>query len=154
MARLLKKLRPGSEAHLALMRSIRAQARAPFPSHFRCTAQIFVAIGGTADMPKIRNGVQSAVYYPQRPRDVFSVLLVSSQPANSRSTAAAIRNRRWSWPFLATSISPTGRPPARGRGSEIAHRSKKLTQLVLRTRIACLARKVSGVPTSDNFGAT
>jgi hypothetical protein len=46
--------------------------------------------------------------------------------ARTRSTAA-IRNNLRSWPLRATSISPTGSPPARGRGSEIAQRSKKLT---------------------------
>ena len=38
-----------------------------------------------------------------------------------------MRNSRRSWPLRTTSISPVGRPPSRGSGSEIAQRSKKLT---------------------------
>src|SRR2546421_224909 len=55
------------------------------------------------------------------------------QAASIRSTAAAIRNSRPSRPLRAASMRPTGIPPAAGNGSEIAHRSKKLTIAVLRS---------------------
>jgi NAD(P)-dependent dehydrogenase (short-subunit alcohol dehydrogenase family) len=55
-----------------------------------------------------------------------------SYAAKSRSIAAAIRNNLRSWPLRATSISPTGSPPTRGSGIEIAQRSKKLTSAGLR----------------------
>jgi len=63
-----------------------------------------------------------------------------------------MRNSRWSWPFLATSIKPTGSPPSRGNGREIAHRSKKFTQFVLGPTKAFLAKKPSTVITSDILG--
>jgi hypothetical protein len=59
-----------------------------------------------------------------------------------------------SCPFRAINISPTGNPPARGMGSEIAHKSKKFTIPVLPASKAVLAIKPSGVVLSDSKGAT
>ena len=78
----------------------------------------------------------------------------SGQPASALSTAAAILNRRRSWPLRPTSISPAARPLCRGNGSDIAHRSKKLAGLVLRRSIAFLRPKSSGTATSASVGAT
>src|SRR5215475_934104 len=47
--------------------------------------------------------------------------------ASNRSTAAAMRNRRWSLPLRAISIRPVGSPPSRGIGKDMAQRSKKFT---------------------------
>ena len=74
--------------------------------------------------------------------------------AKRRSTAAAIRNNLRSWLLRATSISPTGSPPARGSGSEIAQRSKKLTIAGLRRSSPFLAVKPSLLETSAIVGAT
>src|SRR5207244_7156838 len=75
--------------------------------------------------------------------------------AKRRSTAAPIRNNLRSWPLRATSISPTGSPPARGSGSEIAQRSKKFTMLVLRETSWRLALNASRLlETSAIVGAT
>jgi hypothetical protein len=72
-----------------------------------------------------------------------------------RQTAAAIRSNLRSRPFRATSISPTGRAPTRGSGSETAQRSKKLIMLVLRKPSSCLAMKASKLAeTSVMVGAT
>jgi hypothetical protein len=76
------------------------------------------------------------------------------QAVKSRSTAEAIRNSLRSCPFRATSMSPTGNPPARGIGSEIAHRSRKFTRLVLPASREDLAAKPSGVVLSESKGAT
>ena len=57
-------------------------------------------------------------------------------------------------PLRATSISPTGNPPARGSGSEIAQRSKKLAIARLRRTSAFLAVKPSLLETSAIVGAT
>src|SRR5438445_11713983 len=74
--------------------------------------------------------------------------------ARTRSTAAAIRNTLRSWPLRATSISPTGSAPARGRGSDIAQRSKQLTIAGLRSTIPLLAVKPALLATSVIIGAT
>ena len=46
-----------------------------------------------------------------------------------------MRNNLRSCPLRATSISPTGNPPARGSGNEMAQRSKKLTIVGLRKEV-------------------
>ena len=55
-------------------------------------------------------------------------------PRKQAFDAAATRNNLRSCPLRATSISPTGSPPARGNGSEIAQRSKKLAIAVAKDR--------------------
>src|SRR6266446_7993712 len=65
---------------------------------------------------------------------------------NNFSTAAAIRRSRRSWPLRAASIRPTGKPSPRGSGSEIAHRSKKLTIAALRSAIWLPRERGFGVP--------
>ncbi len=77
-----------------------------------------------------------------------------AHPANRRSIAAATRNNLRSCPLRATSISPTGSPPARGSGREIAQRSKKLAIAGLRRTNAFLAVKPSLLETSAIVGAT
>jgi hypothetical protein len=74
--------------------------------------------------------------------------------ARIRSTAAAIRNNLRSRPLRAISINPTGSPPARGQGSDMAQRSRRLAITVLRIRIASVASSASTSESSVMVGAT
>ncbi len=67
----------------------------------------------------------------------------SQAAPNSCMAAAAMHKSRRSWPLRAISIRPTG--SAAGSGSEMAHRSKKLTIAVLRSTATLRAAKDLGI---------
>src|SRR3546814_4511202 len=61
---------------------------------------------------------------------IYSIEIACYFPEIRSSTAVAIRSNRLSWPLRASSIRPTGRPPATGSGREMPQRSdRKSTRL-------------------------
>jgi len=64
------------------------------------------------------------------------------------------KRRARSPPRRANSIRPEGRPPSSGKGSEIAHRSKKFAIAVLRRRSRLHALNLLGSAISSMVGAT